>query len=59
MRLAWILFLAFLVLVACVVGSSNRNIEGGPGDKLHPNRVGYQAMGNSINLLQLMTLKSN
>jgi lysophospholipase L1-like esterase len=32
---------------------------GGPGDKLHPNRVGYQAMGNSINLLQLMTLKSN
>ncbi len=32
---------------------------GGPGDKLHPNRVGYQAMGNSINLLQLMNLKSN
>lgn len=23
---------------------------GGPGDKLHPNRVGYQAMGNSIDL---------
>ena len=32
---------------------------GGPGDKLHPNRVGYQAMGNSINLLQLMNIKSN
>lgn len=23
---------------------------GGPGDKLHPNRVGYQAMGNSVDL---------
>lgn len=23
---------------------------GGPGDKLHPNRVGYQAMGSSIDL---------
>ena len=23
---------------------------GGPGDKLHPNRVGYQVMGNSIDL---------
>jgi lysophospholipase L1-like esterase len=26
---------------------------GGAGDKLHPNRVGYQAMGNSINLKQV------
>lgn len=26
---------------------------GGPGDKLHPNRAGYQAMGNSIDLGQL------
>jgi len=25
---------------------------GGPGDKLHPNRAGYQAMGNSIDLGQ-------
>lgn len=23
---------------------------GGPGDKLHPNRIGYQAMGNAIDL---------
>jgi lysophospholipase L1-like esterase len=23
---------------------------GGPGDKLHPNRVGYAAMGNAIDL---------
>jgi lysophospholipase L1-like esterase len=23
---------------------------GGPGDKLHPNRLGYQAMGLSIDL---------
>ena len=23
---------------------------GGPGDKLHPNRVGYQVMGNSVDL---------
>ncbi len=26
---------------------------GGPGDKLHPNRAGYQAMANSIDLGQL------
>jgi lysophospholipase L1-like esterase len=25
---------------------------GGPGDRLHPNRAGYQAMANSIDLLQ-------
>jgi lysophospholipase L1-like esterase len=23
---------------------------GGPGDKLHPNRAGYAAMGNGIDL---------
>ncbi|MEQ1945737.1 MAG: GDSL-type esterase/lipase family protein [Bryobacteraceae bacterium] len=23
---------------------------GGPGDKLHPNRLGYQAMGNAVNV---------
>ena len=27
---------------------------GGPGDRLHPNRAGYQAMGNSIDLALLM-----
>jgi hypothetical protein len=27
---------------------------GGPGDKLHPNRAGYQAMGNAIDLKMLM-----
>jgi lysophospholipase L1-like esterase len=27
---------------------------GGPGDKLHPNRAGYQAMGESIDLASLM-----
>lgn len=27
---------------------------GGPGDKLHPNRAGYQAMANSIDLTQLL-----
>ena len=26
------------------------NTVGGPGDKLHPNRLGYQAMGMSIDL---------
>jgi lysophospholipase L1-like esterase len=26
---------------------------GGPGDRLHPNRAGYQAMANSIDLAQL------
>ncbi len=26
------------------------NTIGGPGDKLHPNRAGYRAMGNSIDL---------
>ena len=30
---------------------------GGAGDKLHPNRVGYQAMGNSINLKQVTSSK--
>ena len=23
---------------------------GGPGDRLHPNRAGYQAMGNAVDL---------
>ena len=32
---------------------------GGPGDKLHPNRVGYQVMGNSINLNQVVNPKGN
>jgi len=27
---------------------------GGPGDKLHPNRLGYQAMGLSIDLRVLL-----
>ena len=26
------------------------NTVGGPGDKLHPNRMGYQAMGMEIDL---------
>ena len=26
------------------------NTVGGPGDKLHPNRMGYQAMGMAIEL---------
>jgi lysophospholipase L1-like esterase len=26
---------------------------GGPGDKLHPNRAGYQAMADSIDLAPL------
>ena len=26
------------------------NTAGGPGDKLHPNRLGYQAMGMAIDL---------
>jgi lysophospholipase L1-like esterase len=30
---------------------------GSPGDKLHPNRVGYQAMGNAINLKQVTSFK--
>jgi lysophospholipase L1-like esterase len=30
---------------------------GGAGDKLHPNRVGYQAMGNAINLKQVISSK--
>jgi len=30
---------------------------GGPGDKLHPNRAGYLAMGNSIDLDMLMGKK--
>jgi len=28
---------------------------GGPGDKLHPNRVGYLAMGNAVDLDMVMT----
>ena len=31
---------------------------GGPGDKLHPNRAGYLAMGNSIDLDMLMANKA-
>jgi lysophospholipase L1-like esterase len=27
---------------------------GGPGDKLHPNRAGYQAMGEAVDLASLM-----
>jgi lysophospholipase L1-like esterase len=27
---------------------------GGPGDRLHPNRAGYQAMANSIDLQRLI-----
>jgi lysophospholipase L1-like esterase len=27
---------------------------GGPGDRLHPNRAGYQAMANSIHLQELL-----
>jgi lysophospholipase L1-like esterase len=27
---------------------------GGPGDRLHPNRAGYQAMANSIDLQELL-----
>jgi lysophospholipase L1-like esterase len=30
---------------------------GGPGDKLHPNRAGYAAMGNAIDL-QVLTGRS-
>ena len=30
---------------------------GGPGDKLHPNRAGYLAMGNSIDLDTVMGKK--
>ena len=30
---------------------------GGPGDKLHPNRAGYLAMGNSIDLDMVMGKK--
>ena len=26
---------------------------GGPGDKLHPNRAGYQAMGHAVDLRTL------
>ena len=32
---------------------------GGPGDKLHPNRAGYLAMGNSIDLDMLMGKKKD
>ena len=28
----------------------NDGTTGGPGDKLHPNRLGYMAMGMSIDL---------
>jgi lysophospholipase L1-like esterase len=27
---------------------------GGPGDKLHPNRAGYAAMGNGIDLIMIL-----
>jgi len=27
---------------------------GGPGDKLHPNRAGYAAMGNSVDLIMIL-----
>jgi len=27
---------------------------GGPGDKLHPNRAGYAAMGNAIDLAMIV-----
>src|SRR5882672_10907935 len=30
---------------------------GGPGDKLHPNRAGYAAMGNAIALEMITTYK--
>ena len=32
---------------------------GGPGDKLHPNRAGYLAMGNAIDLDMLMGKKKD
>jgi hypothetical protein len=32
---------------------------GGPGDKLHPNRAGYLAMGNSIDLDMLLGKKKS
>ena len=32
---------------------------GGPGDKLHPNRAGYLAMGNSIELDMLLGKKKS
>ena len=32
---------------------------GGPGDKLHPNRAGYLAMGNSIDLDMLVGKKED
>ena len=30
------------------------NTTGGPGDKLHPNRLGYRAMGLSVDLERLL-----
>jgi lysophospholipase L1-like esterase len=27
---------------------------GGPGDKLHPNRAGYAAMGNGVDLIMIL-----
>jgi hypothetical protein len=30
--------------------------SGGPGDKIHPNRVGYLAMGSAIDLNLLATV---
>ena len=32
---------------------------GGPGDKLHPNRAGYLAMGNAIDLDMVMGKKDD
>jgi lysophospholipase L1-like esterase len=34
------------------------NTIGGPGDKLHPNRAGYQAMAASIDLASLFPLRA-
>jgi hypothetical protein len=38
--------------VSCVPESTS----GGPGDKIHPNRVGYLAMGWAIDLNLLATI---
>jgi len=31
-----------------------RSTNGGPGEKLHPNRAGYEAMAAAINLAPLL-----
>ena len=33
--------------------------SGGPGDHLHPNRAGFQAMGAAVNLEQLLRFALN